>query len=318
MKEECPNCRAKVSRKLPLAVNIAIQEFITENAGPMILKRKAEKSEAFYKTLVERNPVAALAALTSDVDLSRFVGDAALKLTPLLWACKNATDEYDLVDEWNDLIKALLAAGVDAVNVRDSEGKSALYLAASCNHATTDKTAIPALLDRGARDPSALSVIVSESSHNLDSEDVVIFDATLLRMVVDASYTHVTLVQKRKDLKKILNNGYDHTAVGLFDLHVRLEVLHKMLLFAAVGGCPLFIRKLLAAEVVPVDYVFENKQTALHIACQLDQADVALALLECGASNFLFDDFTRTPLDYAEKNEMDDVIEALKAKGCTD
>ncbi len=90
VKEECPNCRAKASRTLPLAVNIAMQEFITENAGPLFVKRKAEKSDVLYKALVELNPVAAIAALSPDIDLRRFVGNAALKLTPLSWAqeCK--------------------------------------------------------------------------------------------------------------------------------------------------------------------------------------------------------------------------------------
>jgi ankyrin repeat protein len=316
VKEECPNCRANCPRTLPLAVNIAMQEFIAENAGPMFVKRKAEKSDVLYKALVDLNPVAAMAALTPDVDLRRFVGDATLKLTPLLWVCKNAKgDDYELVVKWNDLIKALLTAGAD-VNVRDSEGKSALFLAAICIHPTTWITAIPALLDRGVRDPSALSVMIKVKCMLSPVNEINKIDAILLRMAEDASYSWVSLTQKREHFSLALINGFDRTAVALFDQNVRLEVSREMLHLAAVGGCPLLIRKLLAAKVVPVDYVFENRQTALHIACLYGQITAALALLECGASNFDNDYFGRNPLDYALKIGMNNVVAALKAKGC--
>jgi ankyrin repeat protein len=315
VKEECPNCRANIPRTLPLAVNIAMQEFIAENAGPLFVKREAEKSDVLYKALVDLDPKAAIATLSPDVDLRRFVGDAALKLTPLLWACKNA--KGDKYKEWNNLVKALLTAGAD-VNVRDSEGKSALSLAASCFHTTTDMNAIPALLDRGARDPSALSKMVWSSSVSLSAETINNIDAILLRMAEDVSYSHLSLLQKRADLTNLLKNGFDRTAVALFDKKVRLEEPHKMLLWAASGGCVLFIRKLLAAKVVPVDYVFEYRQTALHVACLRGRENAALALIECGASVILRDDFKFTPLGYAKsvKERMKKVIVALKAKGC--
>ena len=307
----CPLCQTYVTQTLPLAVNIAMQEFIAANAGPLFVARKAEKTGAFSKLLFELNPVAAIAALSLGVDHRCFVGNAALKLTPLLWACKNAKGDKYL--EWNNLIKALLTAGAD-VNALDSEGKSALYLAADSNDANTWITAIPALLDRGARDPSALSKIVLSATVNLTAEYINAIDVVLLRMAVDVSYSHLTLTQKRVDLASILKNGYDRTAVALFDQGVRLEEPHKMLHWAASGGCSLFIRKLLAAKVVPVDHVFENRQTALHVACFTGQEKAALALLECG-SVFGFDDFNRRPLDYAKKNGLIIVVEALKAKG---
>ena len=92
-----------------------------------------------------------------------------------------------------------------------------------------------------------------------------------------------------------------------------------MLKWAASGGCPLFIRKLHAAKIISVDYVFENYQTALHIACYTGQEKAALALLECGTSNFGFDEFIRTPLIYAESSKkcMDKVIVDLEAKGAS-
>ena len=318
LNEECPMCRAKVSRTLPLAVNIAVQDFIAENAGPLFVTRKAEliKSEAFYKALIELNPVAALAALSPDVDVRHFVGDASLKLTPLLWACKNANDKNCLVVEWNNLIKALLTAGAD-VNVLNSEGKSALFLAAKTIQLSTWTIAIPALLDRGARDPSVLSWMVNGRHFSFDNLNAI--DVILLRMAEDASYSHLTLTQKRVDLASMLKNGFDRTAVALFDQNVRLEEPHKMLLWATSGGCSLFIRKLIAAKIVPVDYVFEYRQTALHIACHMGRENAALALLECGASNFYCDDFNITPLLYAESSKkcMDKVIVALKAKGAS-
>ena len=316
VKEECPNCRAKVSRTLPLAVNIAMQEFIAENAGPLFVARKAEKSDAFYKALLDLHPGAAIAALSSDVDLRRFVGDAALKLTPLLWACKNA--DGALAIEWNNLIKALLTAGAD-VNARDSGGQSALYLAANSYSITTSTNALPALLDHGARDPSALSLKVRDLLVSSTVERINTVDAILLRMAEDASYSYLSLTQKREDLANMLKNGYDRTAVALFDKKVRLVQPLKMLIFAASGGCDIFIRKLLAANIVKVTHVFAHDQTALHVACYTGKANAALALLQCGANlnNFGHDDFNYTPLYYARKMGMDEVVNALKAKGCT-
>ena len=318
VKAECPNCRAKVSRSLPLAVNIAMQDFIAENAGPLFVKRKAEliKSEAFYKALVDLNPVTAIAALSPDVDLRRFVGNAALKLTPLLWACKNADDKNDLVDEWNDLIIAALAAGAD-FTARDSKGNSAVSLAVETCNINSWTAAIPALLNYGAREPSALSSMLLVSFGFLPAHEINKIDAVLLRMAEDASYSHLTLTQKREDLANMLKNGFDRTAMALFDQNVRLVQPHKMLLWAASGGCSLFIRKLIAAKLVPVDYVFEYDQTALHVACFCGQENAALALLKCGASNFENDELKNTPLYYAKKVNMNKVVKALNAKGCT-
>ncbi len=338
MKEECPNCRAKIPRTLPLAVNIATQEFIAENAGPMFVKRKAEMTEAFYKALVDLDPKAAFDALSRDVDLRRFVGDAALKTTPLLWACKNAKGVARIT--WNYLIAALLKAGAD-VNTRDSEGKSALVLAATTNLLFTWISTIPALLDHGARDPSALSWLASQPLINLIGKNLgctvcngideikfytsyprnharsLPIDSIILRMAEDESYSLLNPTQKLEDLANMLKNGYDRSALALFDQHVRLEVTQKMLYWAAAGGCALFIHKLLDAGNVAVNVVFENRQTALHIACHMGQAQAALALLDCGASNFECDDFKRYPLDYAKKNKMVDVVIALEVKGCT-
>jgi hypothetical protein len=199
--------------------------------------------------------------------------------------------------------------------VRDSEGKSALFLAAKCFDTSTDTIAIPALLDRGARDPRALSKIAVFRSVDLSAETINEIDAILLRMAEDASYSHFNLIRKRYDLANMLRNGYDRTAVALFDQNIRLEEPHKMLLCAASGGCPLFICKLLAAKIVPVDYVFEYNQRALHVACFTGQENAALALLECGASEFGPDYFKRDPLDYAQKIGMGVVVAALKAKG---
>jgi ankyrin repeat protein len=142
----------------------------------------------------------------------------------------------------------------------------------------------------------------------------------VLRMAEDVSYSHINPAQKRLDLANSLKNGFDRSAVALFDQNVRLEEPHKMLYWAAAGGCDLFIRKLLAAKVVPVDFVFENRQTALHIACHFGNYRASLALLECGAINFSQDDFKHSPLDYAKMAKFSMVkviewlLESLKAK----
>jgi ankyrin repeat protein len=312
VKAKCPICLAKVSRTLPLAVNIDMQEFIAENAGPLFVarKEKLKKSETFYKELVDLDPMSAFDALSPDVNLSLFVGDAALKLTPLLWACKNAKDVK--VIEWNHLIKALLKAGAD-VNVRDIEENSALFYALSSCHLTTVTTAIPVLLDRGARDPRAPFFGVRLPTLNLFAEEINSFDAILLRMIEDASYSGKPITGQREDLGHMLKNGHDRTAVALYDKNFPLEVPKKMLQWAALGGCVVFIRRLLAANIdLSVDHVFNNKQTALHVACLYGQEKAAQALLECGASDFSRDEFNRTPLDYAVKAEMTNVADAIK------
>ena len=91
-----------------------MQDFIAVNAGPKFLAREdaLKQTNEVCKALVNYDPVAAGAALLPNVNLRCFVGNAALMLTPLLWACKNA----EIVNNgpWNDLIKALLNAGADA------------------------------------------------------------------------------------------------------------------------------------------------------------------------------------------------------------
>ena len=106
-----------------------------------------------------------------------------------------------------------------------------------------------------------------------------------------------------------------HSLIKMFALKCRIRCYIGLLLEDV--HCLFIIRKLLAAKVVPVDHIFENRQTALHIACLCGQENAALALLECGASNFGIDEFYYNPLYYAKSSKKCTVkvIEALEAKG---
>ena len=352
VKEECPVCRAGVSRTLKLAINPVMQEFISDNAGPMFIARKAEKTDTFYKALIALDPKSALTAISPDVDLSRFVGNVALKLTPLLWACTNVGSGYNhsLNDDddddddhyknnnWIDLIKVMLTMGVD-VNARDSEGNSVLLSAIKCNHLRTDINVIPALLDRGAHDPRALSAMVRLSKitsfsfstiEPIDADSgtrhmefidaftlrMKSIDAVTLRLATDESYLSLPkdLAQQREDLTCMLKNGLDLTALQLFKYQgVRLEKPEDMLYWAAAGGCPEFIRKLLTSKVVDVDHIFVNSQTALHVACSMNKFHAAIILLDFAQSYYFHnDDFLQSPASYARRNGMSsDLIDFL-------
>lgn len=314
VKEECPVCRSSVRRTLVLAVNTVIQEVVADNAGPMFLARQAEKADAFFIALEALDPEAAISAFSpATTDLRRFVGDTPLLQTPLLWACERA--HGDDAAAWNDLIMRLLSAGAN-VHACDSLGHSPLYFAAAGGGETMALTIIPALFDRGARDASAPAALLSRTWLSLSNTNRYSLDRSLLPLVEDASYALVTDEKKRTDLARLLKNGFDHTATALLDQNVRLAPLPMMLQWAAAGDCATFTRKLLAAGIVQVDHVFENGQTALNIACLFGQEKTALALLDCGASNFRHDEYLRTPLTSARKNQMASVESAILSKGC--
>ena len=319
LKEECPVCRAKASKALPLAVNTILRKMIEDNDGPAhrAVKVRRVKTDAFVARIEALDPAGATAALCPEVDLTRVVGDAAQKRTPLLFACANA--EGGDVDEWVALVKALLAAGADW-RARYAEGRGALHLVAATGYALSITELMPALLDKGAREPEAVHKIV-DGGWNVPNFDIYRerMDAVVTRMIEDASYAAVPLDVKRDTLRYCLRNGFDLAPTALFVSGVRPTDAPKMFFYAAAGGCAGFIGKLLDAGIVPIDTEFEHGQTALHIACLHGRSKVALLLLERGSLAFGNDLLLYTPRAYASRfpNAMSEVEKALAAKGAT-
>ena len=296
-KATCPLCNGPVAAGAPLAVNKALEAAIEANAGPLFAERN--KSKRFYEKLVALEPAAALTELDdATIDASRFVGDAAARSTPLLWACERA--KGDKVREWVALAEKLIARPGADVNARDAKGKSALSCVGESGHCDAIGALIPALMSKGVRDANALGRALFyvwvgvdlTAAHNIPAA------RALAALAEDASILTLAAADRSLVFERALKNGFVAVGVALFKKGFRTVPDSAALRLAAAGGCAEVIKLLCKgpAPLVPVDHVIDMGQTALHIACMLGRAAAALALLECGATNMTTDTYFLTPM----------------------
>ena len=263
---------------------------------PLFIERKAGKR--FYEKLVALEPAAALAELSdAAVDTTRFVGAAAARSTPLLWACARA--KGDKWAEWVALAEMLIARPGADVNARDAKNESALSLVGGTGHTDTIEKLIPALMSKGARDANALGRALAVSWTAVDLTAAILVPAVraLTALAADASILKLAAADRCKVFENALTNGFDAVGITLFKKGFRTAPYSAALRLAAAGGCAEFIKLLcMPTPLVPIDHVFDMGQTALHIACMHGRAAAALAMLECGATEFRFDSFKSTPM----------------------
>lgn len=298
-KAKCPLCNAAVSSALPL-VNKALESAIEANAGPLFLAHKAAESKTrpFLDALAALDPAAARAALDPLIDMKRFVGDASRKMTPLLWACANA--KGDNVLEWTKLAEDLIARPDVDVQARCADGLSALSHVAKAGRVTSTGCLVPILLAKGVRDNAALghAMWFTWVSSDKTSDRMVRFGDVLTLLAKDCSMLALSAAERSSVLKITLVNGFDNAAVALLDHGIRTADPKLALRCAAAGGCATAIKLLCKVPnpIVPVDTIFSDEQTALHVACSFGHAAASLSLLEAGASKFNRDDFKYTPM----------------------
>jgi ankyrin repeat protein len=277
------------------AVNKVLEKAVEENGGPLFLERRNGKS--FYDKLAALDPAGALEELNAAVDASRFVGDAAARATPLLWACERATG--DKVHEWTKLAMALVARpGVD-VHARNALGESALALVAARGNSYSIVELVPALFAKGVRDAAALGRAFKISWVDSGWAEWASSPApALLQLAQDDSILTLNENERSILLANALKNGFDAIAIALFEKNFRIADASSMLLLAAAGGCTSIIKLLCTGPIpiVPVGKIFANLQTALHVACMHGRGKAALALLECGAVPSGSDIFYMSPI----------------------
>ena len=287
-KPQCPLCKAAVPAALPLAVNKVLEAAIEANAGPLFLK--TVQTRRFLDKLVALDPVGALAELDATVDVTRFVGDAAARMTPLLWACANAKGAN--VVSWIALAKALIARPGTDLNVQagPAGGRSAMYYAATTCSIASMSALIPLLFNKGVRDENALLCMLNFVWTICDMTKVSMAPllSALLLLAKDDSILEFSQADRSHLLCNALKNGLDDVSVALIEKGFRTAPVSDALHFAAAGGCAASIMLLCKtqAPIVSVDEVFHKEQTALHIACSFGRAAAALALLECGTTTF--------------------------------
>ena len=142
---------APCPRALKLSVNAVLAGIILDNKGPRLRARMSERCERFYAALEADEPEDAFKALTAGIDLERFVGDAALGLTPLLWSCgESSTDD----GKCGAFTLKLLALGAN-VHALDADGEG-VFSKLFCGYPADMIPRVPALFSRGAREPRAL------------------------------------------------------------------------------------------------------------------------------------------------------------------
>lgn len=319
-KAKCPLCNARLPAGPPLAVNKLLEAAIEANAGPLFRAQKGAKTTRFLAALVALDPDTALLELDASVDVTRFVGDAAKRMTPLLWACANASGTKEA--EWISLAKALIARPGADLKVLSADGRSALSHVASATKKSI-AALIPLLHAKGVRDAKALGVAAKKRRTHFDLTAPSYAPFLAAMLAKDSAILALSPADRTSLLCNVLRNGFDGAAAALLAEGFRTEPASDALRYAASGGCAAAVKLLCKAPapLVPVDTVFDQKQTALHIACSFGHAASALALIKCGASVSSPDSYFVTPLTYARRwdgaREMDAVVDALKAKGAT-
>lgn len=279
-KPTCPLCKKVIMGAL--SINTSLKTAIETNAGPLFLAQKEGRTQRFLDALVALDRDKAARELSPSVDLTRFVGDAAARLTPLLWACKEG---------WRDLVKSIVEMPNLDFNARSADGRSTLWYAAD----NCSTRLVPILLKKGCRDAKALARFMEHRwvfEHG-SSRDVAI--ARCLLLAKDDSVLTLSKRERASMLEDSLLNGVDEVAVELFKKGFRMSSATGMLRYAAVGGCAGFIDLLFEQpKKLFVDHPFEYMQTALHLACLHGHSAAALALLENDADIYLSDNFKMT------------------------
>ena len=319
-KPTCPLCTAPVPAAPPLAVNKVLEAAIEANAGPLFCAQQAAKAARFYAALVALDPAAALAEHAASIDVARFVGDAAARMTPLLWACANAKGDKDAA--WLALAKALIARPDVDLKALSADGRSALSHATSTWHIPSIAALVPLLHSKGVCDAKALGLATrcTWTCFDLSTPYYAPIVAALNLLANDDTILALSQADRSALLSNVLRNGFDAAAAALISKGFRMAPASDALRYAASGGCAAAIKLLCTAPapLVAVDTKFDQQQTALHIACCSGRAAAALTLLECGASVYSSDAYKVSPMIYARRfSGMDAVVVVLKAKGAT-
>jgi len=329
MKQECPTCRAAVSRAYPLAVNKVICDVIRDLDGPLLRARAAAEAAVFYAALAAADAKAAHAALVAGIALEDFVGDAAARDTPLLRACRLMRGDNVLV--WVDVVQKLVEMGAD-VHAHNAAGKSTLLAVVEAMHFTAFTKLPPLLFNKGAHDPLALVRLAAINFCNFLDTDIDGVDAAWAPLAANGCMDSLASPARVVLVDNLLKKGFDRCAdalLGKVRYTVSSPLSAALARDAAIGGCARVLERFkpyarfwgqVPEESLHLGSAGPMGQAPLHIACMLGRGAAALVLVRITslATLGIFDGFAQTPSMYARRwadaRGMAAVLAALKAR----
>ena len=278
--------------------------------GPAFRKRAG----AFFTTLEAGDFTTALALLRKnkpvrletiiDFDLFWTGPGRGTDSTSLLWACA-AASRSPIVRDASACALALIAVGAN-VHARDNRGFGPLY------HAHLDAQVLNALLDKGAKEPTALRNL--SGVHRADTGGAHAPTEAVIVRILASGAIPADSPGRKEILLNFCRIGYDAPAVTLIaagntDISTAATSL-SLLHYAAMTGSHATAIALLDKGAA-VDALDATQRSALHIACLHRSVSIALLLIARGAIKDGRDAYNRTPSNYADINAMFSVVAAL-------